>query len=353
MTTPFAINGLGRVGRALLRAIRSDPERFAGLELVAVNDVVPAATLARLLARDTLYGVFPGEPGTVAAEGDALLLEGRRVPVLHHPEPGTVPWSSHGARIVVEASGSITRGSEARRHLGGTVERVVAAWNPEPEAERDAGAGVDWTVCLGINETEYDPSRHRVISNASCTTNAIAPVVKVLEAAFGVRHGLVNTIHGYTGNQQLLDGPHSEARRMRSATLNLIPVPTRAAVAVAAVLPSMAGKLDGFGVRVPSPSMALLDVVVELEQPATPDAVREPFRQAAAGPLRGILAVTEEELVSSDFLGNPHSAIVDLPLIQSIASEGSMLRVAAWYDNESGYAHRLAELLVLLARGAG
>jgi len=349
MTTPFAINGLGRVGRALLRAIRSTPALAAQLELVAVNDLAPAATLARLLARDSLYGVYPGEvPGEVGADSGALILDGRRVPVLRCPEAGTVPWSDHGARIVVEASGTLTRGSEARRHRTAGVERVVAAWNPEPEEDgtlSDA-MGVDWTVCLGVNQREYDPARHRVISNASCTTNAIAPVVQVLDDAFGVRHGLINTIHGYTGNQRLLDGPHSEPRRMRSATLNMIPVPTRAAVAVAAVLPGMRGKLDGFGVRVPSPSMALLDLVVTLERPATPETVRQRFREAAAGPLQGILGVTEDELVSSDFLGDPRSAIVDLPLIQRVGE--SMLRVVAWYDNEAGYAQRLAELLVFL-----
>ena len=344
MTTPFVINGLGRIGRALLRALRSTPAIAERLELVAINDLAPAATLARLLARDSLHGTYPGQ---VEAKGDALILDGRRVPVLCFPEAGTVPWARYGAKIVVESSGAISRGSEARRHLTESVQRVIAAWNPEPE--EDGKLHVDWTICLGINQKEYDPAHHRVISNASCTTNAIAPMVKVLDDAFGLRHGLINTIHGYTGNQRLLDGPHGETRRMRSATLNMIPVPTRAALAVAEVLPGMRGKLDGVGVRVPAPSMALLDLVVALEGPATPEAARQRFREAAAGALQGILGVTEEELVSSDFLGDPRSAIVDLALVQSVQGQGNpMLRIVAWYDNEAGYAHRLMELLMML-----
>ncbi len=334
MSIPFAINGLGRIGRALLRTARQHPQ----LRLVAINDLAPAAALARLVARDSIHGCFDGR---VEADGDDLVLDGVRVPVYREPDPSDVPWRETGPRIVVEATGATQTGAFARRHLGGPVERVVAAWNPSVEPP-----DVDLTICLGVNESSFDPRRHRVVSNSSCTSNCIAPVVSVLHRAYGVRTGLANTIHSVTNNQALLDAALPDPRRSRSALLNLVPVRSRAARAVGWLIPELAGRLDGFAVRVPAPDVALLDLVVVLEQPAEAEQVRQLFRTAAAGELRGILGVSEEELVSSDFIGDPRSAIVDLPLLQRTGDD--LLRVVAWYDNEWGYASRLAELLLLL-----
>lgn len=331
MTLPFAINGLGRVGRALLRA----SWRRGEMRLVAINDPAPVEQLARLLARDTVHGGFAE---AVAARQGALEIDGRRVPVFAEREPARVPWGETGARVVVEASGALRSGSAAAAHLGGGVERVVVAWNADD---------VDVTLCLGLNEAEYDPARHRVISNASCTTNCVAPMVKVLHDAFGVERALVNTVHSVTNNQVLLDRPHPDPRRARSALVNIIPTPSQAGPAVGKVLPEMAGKIEGYAVRVPAPDVALLDLAAHLARPATAEQARAAFRRAAEGELAGILGVTEEELVSSDFIGDPRSAVVDLPLLQ--VADGRLLRAVAWYDNEWGYAHRLADLLALLA----
>jgi glyceraldehyde 3-phosphate dehydrogenase len=336
MNIPYAINGLGRIGRALLRAARVHPE----LRLVAVNDLASPAVLARLVARDSVYGPYPGQ---VRPEGPNLILDGRKVPVFAAAEPSAIPWQKAAPRLVVEATGASRTGAFARGHLQGGVEQVVAVWNPQDPQD------VDLTLCLGVNEGALDRSRHRLISAASCTTNAIAPLAMLLDRAFGLRRGLSNSVHAVTNNQALLDGPHGDPRRSRSALLNIIPTPSHAARAVASVLPRLAGKLDGFAVRVPTGMGALLDLVVELERPASAEAVRDLLRQAAAAELAGILTVTEEELVSSDFVGNPASVIVDLPLVQVV--DGGLLRVVGWYDNEWGYAHRLAEILVLLGGG--
>jgi glyceraldehyde 3-phosphate dehydrogenase len=333
MPVRFGINGLGRIGRALLRLTRGHPE----LVLAAVNDVVPAPMLARLLARDTVHGPFPG---AVAGEAGALTVDGRRIPVLAEADPARIPWSDVEVEIVVEATGRFARRDLAAPHLGGTVGKVIVSANaPEVEA----------TFCLGVNDSTYDPRAHAVVSNASCTTNCLALTLKVIHEAFGVRGALMSTVHPYTENQRLLDGPHAEPRRTRASGLNMIPTPTTAARAVGLVIPDLLGKVEGFGVRVPTAAVALLDVVTELERPAAADALREAYREAAAGPLGAVLAVAEEELVSSDFVGDPHSAIVDLPLIQTLP--GGLARVVAWYDNEWGYANRLRDLLALLARG--
>jgi glyceraldehyde 3-phosphate dehydrogenase len=328
----FGINGLGRIGRALLRLTRGHPD----LELAAVNDVVDAPMLARLLARDTMHGPFPG---AVSGGPGALVIDGREIPVLAEPDPARIPWASSGVEVVVEATGRFARRDLAAPHLGGTVEKVIVSAN---------APAVEATFCLGVNDSTYDPRAHAVISNASCTTNCLALTLKVLHDAFGVRGALMNTVHPYTENQRLLDGPHPEPRRARAAGFNMIPTPTTAARAVGLVIPDLLGKIEGFAVRVPTAAVAMLDVVAELARPAGVPAIRDAYR-AAAGPLGAVLAVAEEELVSSDFLGDPHSAIVDLPLVQALP--GGLVRVVAWYDNEWGYAHRLRDLLTLLARG--
>ena len=334
MPLRFGINGFGRIGRALLRAARAHPE----IEVAAINDVVPAAQLARLLARDTVHGPFPG---TVAAEADALRIDGRRIPVLQEPDPARIDWSRHGVTAVVEATGRFLRRERMAAHLRGGVKTVILSANSDPADP------ADFTLCLRINEEDWDPARQPVVSNASCTTYCLALVAKVLHDRFGVRRALMSTVHSYTENQRLLDLPHPDPRRARAAALNIIPASTTAADSLGLLLPDLAGRIAGQAVRVPTPAVALLDLVVDLEREASADEIREAFRAAAAGPLAGLLGASDEELVSSDFISDPRSAVVDLPLTQSV--DGRLARVVAWYDNEWGYAHRLADLLALLA----
>jgi glyceraldehyde 3-phosphate dehydrogenase len=337
MPLRFAINGFGRVGRALARIASSR----SGLELVAVNDVVPGPVLARLLARDTVHGRYPGE---VSWRGDALWLDGRRVPLSAAAEPAAIGWEATGAEVVVEATGRFLGRRQAAAHLRGPVRTVVLSANDDPADPADA------VLCLGLNEAELDPARQAVVSNASCTTNCLALVAKVLDDGFGLRRALMNTVHSYTENQRLLDLPHPDPRRSRAAALNIVPTTTTAAHALERLLPRLAGRIEGFAVRVPTPAVAMLDLVADLERPATLAELRAAYRSAAEGPLAGLLGVTEEELVSSDFVGDPRSAVVDLPLLQQV--EGRLVRVVAWYDNEWGYAQRLADLLDLLAAHA-
>lgn len=336
MSLRFAINGFGRIGRALLRAAWQRPE----IELAAVNDVVPAAQLARLLARDTVHGPFPGS--VEAAEG-ALRIDGRLVPVLQEPDPARIDWPA-GTVAVVEATGRFLHRARAAAHLHGGVRTVILSANSEPADP------ADFTVCLGLNEGDWDPERHPVTSNASCTTNCLALMAKVLHDRFGVRRALMSTVHSYTENQRLLDLPHPDPRRSRAAALNMVPTSTTAAEAAGDLLPGLAGRLSGLAVRVPTPAVALLDLVAEMESDAPAEAVRAAYREAAEGPLAGLLGVSDEELVSSDFINDPRSAVVDLPLVESL--DGRLVRVMAWYDNEWGYAHRLADLLALLAARA-
>jgi glyceraldehyde 3-phosphate dehydrogenase len=330
MALRFGINGLGRVGRALLRIAR---ER-EGIELAAVNDVVPAHVLARLVARDTVHGPFAGEAW---ADEGALVLDGRTIPAFQQPDPARVDWSAAGVEVVVEATGRFLGRQEAAAHLGGTVRRVVISANPDPADPADL------TLCLGVNEGAFDPDRHAVVSNASCTTNALGLVVKVLHERFGVRRALMSTVHSYTENQRLLDLPHPDPRRSRAAALNIVPTATTAAGWLGRLMPELAGRVDGFAVRVPTPAVAMLDLVAELARETSAEEVRRAFRAAAQGELAGLLGVSEEELVSADFVGDPRSAVIDLPLVQVVG--GGLARVVAWYDNEWGYAHRLADLL--------
>jgi len=336
MSLRYAINGFGRVGRALLRAAWNRPE----IELAAINDVVPAQQLARLLARDTVHGPFP-ERVEVAHEKNALRIGDRHVPVLQEPDPAQIDWSRHGAAVVVEATGRFLHRERAASHLRGGVRTVILSANSHPADP------ADFTVCLGVNERDWDPVRHPVTSNASCTTNCLTLMAKVLHDGFGVRRALMSTVHSYTENQRLLDLPHPDPRRSRAAALNIVPTATTAAEAVGGLLPALAGRLGGLAVRVPTPAVALLDLVAETEREASAEAVRAAYREAAAGPLAGLLGVSDEELVSSDFINDPRSAVIDLPLIESL--DGRLVRVMAWYDNEWGYAHRLADLLALLA----
>jgi glyceraldehyde 3-phosphate dehydrogenase len=313
MPLRFGINGLGRIGRALLRIAAQRP----GLELVAVNDLAPASVLAPLVARDSVHGRFAAP---VQADKGALRIHGKAIAALVEPDPRR----------------------QAAAHLRGGVRAVVVSANPDPADPTDV------TVCLGVNDGSLDLARHRVISNASCTTNCLALVLRVLQERFALRHALTGVVHSYTENQRLLDLPHPDQRRARAAALNMVPTATTAPGALAQVIPELAGRIDGFTVRVPTPAVAMLDLVALLDSPATAADLREAFRTAAQGPLHGLLGTTDEELVSSDFINDPHSAVVDLPLAQTV---GPLARVVAWFDNEWGYATRLADLLERLAAG--
>ncbi|MEM9598381.1 MAG: type I glyceraldehyde-3-phosphate dehydrogenase [Acidobacteriota bacterium] len=325
---PFAINGLGRIGRCLVRVARDRDD----LELVAVNDVAPTEGLARLVARDSVHGPFAGE---VAVEGDDLVVDGRRVHTFHRSEPGQIPWRETPATVVVEATGRFSARADAAGHLrqGGPERVVISAIAPD----------ADGMLCVGVNLDRFDPRRHVVVSNASCTTYCLALLAKVLHDAFGIEHALMNEVHSYTGNQLLVDGHHPDPRRGRAAASNIVPTTTAAPTAVGELLPELSGRLVGQAVRVPTPNVALLDLVAHLGRPATADAVRNAFRAAAGGPFADLLAVSDEPLVSSDHVGDPHSAIVDLPLVHMAGDR--LCRISAWYDNEWGYAHRLADLL--------
>jgi glyceraldehyde 3-phosphate dehydrogenase len=341
MPLRFGINGLGRIGRALLRLAHGREE----IVPAAVNDLAPAGVLAHLLARDTVHGPFPGrvEALAVGTGGGGLALDGRRVPAFTLPEPSVIPWESAGVEVVVEATGRFLGRSRAAGHLrSGSVRTVVVSANPDPADP------VDFDLCFGVNESSFDPGRHAVMSHASCTTSCLALVAKVLHEGFTIRQALMSTVHSYTENQRLLDSAHPDPRRARAAAQNIIPIATTTPAALGKLLPELAGRIDGLAVRVPTPAAAMLDLVAVVERPAPAAAVRDAFRAAAGGELASYLAVSEEELVSSDFVGDPHSAIVDLPLVQGVGDR--LVRVVAWYDNEWGYANRLLDLLLRLAR---
>ena len=339
MPLRFGINGFGRIGRALLRIVLTREDLRPHLAPAAVNDVVPVPVLARLLARDTVQGRFSLP---VEVENGGLRVGGLSIPVFQEPDPARVPWDNAGdIEVVVEATGRFLSRSRAAAHLRNSVRTVVLSANGDPDDPVDA------TLCLGIAE-EY--SGQAVISNASCTTNALALMAKVLHDRFGVRRALMNTVHSYTENQRLLDLPHPDPRRSRAAALNIIPTSTTAAEAAGLLLPGLAGRIDGFAVRVPTPAVAMLDLVADLERPTVSGGVgeiRQAYEEAAAGPLAGLLGVAADEPVSSDFVGAPRSVVIDLPLIQAV---DGLARVVGWYDNEWGYANRLAELLARLAR---
>jgi glyceraldehyde 3-phosphate dehydrogenase (phosphorylating) len=337
MSLRFGINGAGRIGRALLRLAHGREE----LVPAAINDLVPAPVLARLLARDTVRGPFPGSPAAVSVAPGGIALAGRTVPVFAAATPADIPWESAGVEAVVEATGQFLGRAQAAGHLRGTVGNVLLSANPDP------GDPVDFDLCFGVNQGALAPRRQAVISHASCTTSCLALVAKVLHDAFTVRQGLMNTVHSYTENQRLLDSAHPDPRRARAAAENIIPIPTTTPGALARVMPEL-GRIEGLAVRVPTPAVAMLDLVAEVARPVSAEEVRAAFHAAAQGEMGRVLGVTEEELVSSDFVGDPRSAIVDLPLVQVAGNH--LVRAVAWYDNEWGYANRLLDLLLALAR---
>ncbi|MFH1833933.1 MAG: type I glyceraldehyde-3-phosphate dehydrogenase [bacterium] len=326
MSTRVAINGFGRIGRLFLRAaVKSG----ADIEVVAVNDLTDAATLAHLLKYDSIHGTWPGG---VAHTADEIVFEGRRIKVLSAAEVSLLPWRELGADVVVESTGRFTERASAALHLDQGAKKVVIS-----APAKDC----DLTVVVGVNDADYDPARHHILSNASCTTNCLAPVVKVLLDSFGIEQGFMTTVHAFTNDQRILDLPHKDLRRARAASLSIIPTSTGAARAIALVLPELKGKLDGFALRVPVPDGSVVDLVVTLEREATSEEINAVMKVAADGPLAGVLRYTKEPLVSADIVGDPHSAVFDSALTMVM---GRQAKVVAWYDNEWGFANRMVEL---------
>ena len=333
MTTKVGINGFGRIGRLTFRTINQYHK--GELEVVAINDLADTATNAHLLKWDSSYGPYPG---TVVASDDAITVDGHKVKVISERDPASIPWRNHGVDIVIESTGLFTDATKAAAHLKSGAKKVLISAPAKNE---------DITIVLGVNEAKYDPKKHNIISNASCTTNGIAPVVKVLHDTFGVDKGLMTTIHAYTNDQRIQDMVHEDLRRARAAAVNLIPTTTGAAHAVTLVIPELAGRLHGMAFRVPVVTVSVIDFVADLKQKVTVEQVNKAFKSAAEGPLAGIMEYCEEPLVSMDFRGNPASTIVDA--LSTMVIGDNMVKVLAWYDNEWGYSCRLADLTAFIA----
>ena len=327
MAVKVGINGFGRIGRNIMRAALGSKD----IDFVAVNDLTSAATLAHLLKYDSVLGNLHGE---VKASGDGITVDGDEFKVLSVKDPAQLPWKDLGVDVVFECTGIFTDRDGAAKHLDAGAKKVIIS---------APAKGPDATIVLGVNDDTYDPSRHQIISNASCTTNCLAPLAKVLHQSFGIRKGWMTTIHSYTNDQQLLDLPHKDLRRARAAALSMIPTTTGAAVAVGEVLPDLKGKLDGISMRVPTPNVSIVDLAAVMNRTVTADEVNAALRTAADGPLKGILSCSDDELVSIDFRGNPYSSIVDMPYTKVM--EGDFLKVLSWYDNEWGYSNRCVDLL--------
>lgn len=330
MAIKVGINGFGRIGRNILRAARDEHE----LEFVAINDITSTDTLAHLLKYDSVLGNLPEE---VSVNDNQIRIGSRSIEVLSERDPAALPWGKLGVDIVFESTGLFTKRDDAAKHLeAGAKKVVITAPAKEP----------DLTVVLGVNHDDYDPASHNILSNASCTTNCLAPMAKVLHDTFGLRRGWMTTVHAYTNDQRLLDLPHKDLRRARAAAVSMIPTTTGAAIAVGHVLPELKGKLDGIAMRVPTPNVSVIDLVAELEKPATADGINGAFAEAEAGSLRGILQLSKRPLVSIDFRGNPHSSIVDADYTKVM--DGQFIKVLSWYDNEWGYSSRCVDLAKLL-----
>lgn len=331
MATKIGINGFGRIGRNVFRVTLDNPE----VEVVAVNDLTDARMLAHLLKYDTVHGKLEA---TVESTEDAIIVNGKEIKVLAERDPSQLPWGDLGVEVVVESTGRFTNNADAVQHIKAGAKKVIIS-----APSKDA----DFDVVMGVNEQNYEPTVHHVISNASCTTNCLAPFAKVLHEKFGVRRGMMTTVHSYTNDQQILDLPHKDYRRARAAAENIIPTTTGAAQAVALVLPELKGKLNGFAMRVPTANVSVVDLVAELEKVVTVEELNQAFKAASEGPLKGILAYSEEPLVSSDYNGDPHSSTIDA--LSTLVMEGNMVKVVSWYDNEWGYSNRVVDLVEYLA----
>jgi glyceraldehyde 3-phosphate dehydrogenase len=332
MAVKVGINGFGRIGRNLLRAALNDP----GIEFVAVNDITDPKTLAHLLKYDSVFGILAAQ---VAHGGDCITVNGKSIRVFKTKDPADLDWSSLGVEVVVESTGLFTKAEDAKKHLKGTVKKVIIT---------APAKGEDITIVLGVNERAYDPAKHHIISNASCTTNCLAPAAKVVHENFKILKGSMTTIHAYTNDQRILDLPHKDLRRARAAALSMIPTTTGAAKAIGLVIPELKGKLDGYAMRVPTPDVSVVDLVSLVEKPTTAQEVNAALKKAAEGPMKGILQYVEEELVSKDFTGNPHSSMVDAGFTKVI--DGNLVKVIAWYDNEWGYSCRVRDLINFVAK---
>src|SRR5579884_1169070 len=332
MAVKVGINGFGRIGRLILRA---GLERTPELEFVAVNDLGNAATNAHLFKYDSVHGRFPGN---VAANGDSMSVDGRTIKVLSERDPQRLPWGDLGVDVVVESTGLFTDAEKARAHLDGGARKVVISALAKNE---------DITICMGVNDAAYNPAEHHVVSNASCTTNCLAPVAKVLQESFGIETGFMTTVHAYTNDQVILDAPHKDLRRARAAGMSIIPTTTGAAKAVALVIPELKGRFNGIALRVPVPDVSLIDLTATLSKPATVEDVNASMREAADGSLRDILAVSDEQLVSMDFLHDSHSSIFDAPSTMVLGDR--TIKVLSWYDNEWGYSCRVVDLVAHIA----
>ena len=331
MAIKVGINGFGRIGRNIMRAAMP----YDDIDIVAVNDLTDAATLAHLLKYDSILGNLAAKIG---AKGNIISVDGDEFEVLSQKDPGELPWKKLGVEVVFESTGRFTDRDSAAKHLAAGAKRVIIT---APAKKPDV------TVLMGVNHQTYDAAKHQIISNASCTTNCLAPMAKVLHEAFGIKQGWMTTIHSYTNDQQLLDLPHKDLRRARAAALSIIPTTTGAASAVGEVMPELKGRLDGISMRVPTPNVSCVDLVANLEKPATAEAINAAFKKAADGPLKGILEYVEEPLVSIDFRGNPHSSIIDAPYTKVMGE--SFIKVLSWYDNEWAYSSRCVDLLRFMA----
>ncbi|HEY0307601.1 MAG TPA: type I glyceraldehyde-3-phosphate dehydrogenase [Acidobacteriaceae bacterium] len=333
MSVKVGINGFGRIGRNVFRTALGNKD----IEFVAVNDLTTPATLAHLLKYDSILGNLKND---ISYGDDFISVDGKKIKVFAERDPSKLDWASVGAQIVVESTGFFTDATKAKAHLGSTVKKVIISAPASNE---------DLTIVLGVNDDKYDAAKHNVISNASCTTNCLAPVVKVLNDTFGIVSGIMTTIHSYTNDQVILDTPHKDLRRARAAALSMIPTSTGAAKALKLVIPEMAGKLDGFAIRVPTPNVSVVDLTFVAEKPITVATINAAIKAAAEGPMKNILAYTEEELVSSDFKGNPNSSIFDSKLTKVL---GNSAKIISWYDNEWGYSNRVKDLILfLVAKG--
>jgi len=335
MSVRVGINGFGRIGRQSLKALI---ERAPDVEVVAVNDIVDVAMNALLFKHDSTYGAYPGE---VSHTADSIVVDGKEIKVLQVTDPAQLPWKDLGVDIVIESTGRFTDADKARAHIEAGAKKVLISAPAKKE---------DVTIVLGVNDDAYDPAKHHIISNASCTTNCLAPAAKVVHDGWTIKRGLMNTIHSYTNDQRILDVAHKDPRRARAAGQNIIPTTTGAAKALALVIPDLKGKFDGFSLRVPTPTVSVVDFTAELEKDATAEEINEAFRAAAAGPMQGILGVSDEPLVSSDFRGDDRSSIIDAAMTMSLG--GNFVKVIAWYDNEWGYSCRVADLVkFMIAKG--
>ena len=334
MSTRIGINGFGRIGRQLLKAIMYEYE--GEIEVVAVNDLSSPHSLAHLLKYDSTYGGFDAD---VDSTDDAIIIDGNEIKVFSERDPASLPWGDNGVEIVIESTGIFTDAEQAKAHIDAGAKKVIIS---------APGKNEDLTVVLGVNEDQYDPAKHHIISNASCTTNCLAPVAKVVHDNYGIRRGFMTTVHAYTNDQVILDAQHKDLRRARAGAMNIIPTSTGAARAVALVIPELKGKFDGFALRVPTPTVSIVDFVCELEKNTSVEDLNNTFKEAAAGDLAGILDFTDEPLVSTDFRMDPHSAIIDG--LSTMAIDDNLVKIIAWYDNEWGYSCRVADLTSMIAQ---